>query len=334
MNPITNIPPTLPIKDPDNSESDDELPSNGADSTITAINDNGNSQTDSDKVIPPGVSPPFSAPVLSRHPPLPPPSVATTSTALPVHVSSVVLKPIPPSVFYASTTWPKQKRITGRPASTESSNPVQAHLNSLSQAYSDLSQQISELRSENLTLKAHCAIAGTEIQDLKWRLNTKENRPKKRRKLNVDARWLNSDEGLRLAEEQEALRMAEEQKKCKAREQRVAKEVEREEQRWLRDPNAPFTGALTSKTKADLQDIAQVLGLTTDGQKKDILARITVYFDTNPAMRDDARFEGIFNRTRRNLMAGPQYHHLSSNIAQISSHSLHNSYIIQNNLSE
>jgi hypothetical protein len=158
-----------------------------------------------------------------------PPSVVPNSATLPIRVSSMVLEPIPPSVFYASTTRPKRRHVTGRP--TLSSNPVQAQLNTLSQAYSDLSRQIVELRSENSTLKAHCAIAGTEIQDLKRRLNTKENRHQKRRKLNVEARWLNSDEGLRLAEEQEALRVAQEQKKHEAREQRAAKEAEREEQR-------------------------------------------------------------------------------------------------------
>jgi len=66
--------------------------------------------------------------------------------------------------------------------------------------------------------------------------------------------------------------VAEEQKKREAREQQVAKEAEREEQWQQRDPNAPFTGVLALKTKADLQDIAQVLGLTTDSLKKDILA--------------------------------------------------------------
>jgi hypothetical protein len=176
---------------------------------------------------------------------------------------------------------------------------VQAQLNTLSHAYSNLSQQIMDLRSENSMLKAHCAFAGTEIQDLKWQLNTKENRPQKWRKLNVNARWLNSDEGLRLAEEQEALQVVEEQKKHEVREQRVAKEAERDEQRRQRDPNAPFTGTLTLKTKANLQDIVQVLGLTTDGQKKDILAWITAHFKANPILHDDLRFEGIFNWTRR-----------------------------------
>ena len=112
-------------------------------------------------------------------------------------------------------------------------------------------------------------------------------------------RWLNSNEGLRLAEEQKALRVAEEQKKHKAREQQVAKEAEREEQQQQRDLNTPFTGMLALKTKADLQDIVQVLGLTTDGLKKDILARINVHFNANPILHDNLCFEGIFNWTRR-----------------------------------
>ena len=45
--------------------------------------------------------------------------------------------------------------------------------------------------------------------------------------------------------------MAEEQKKREAREQRVEKGAESEEERRQKDPNAPFMGALTSKTKAD-----------------------------------------------------------------------------------
>ncbi len=66
----------------------------------------------------------------------------------------------------------------------------------------------------------------------------------------------------------------------------MAKEAEREEQQRQRDPKTPFTGALTSKAKADLQDIVQVLGLTTDGQKKDILTQINAHFDANPSVMD------------------------------------------------
>lgn len=276
--------------------SDDELSDdNDSDNADVAIDNLNSENSQNNTAI---ASRPLSTAAVSCHPlALPPQAVVPNSATSTVRAPSstlLALGPIPSRVFYASTTRRKRNSIT-----IPSSNPVQVQLNALSQAYSHLSQQITELHSENSTLKAHCAIAGTEIQDLKRRLNVKENRPQKRRKLNVDARWLNSDEGLRLAEEQEALRIAEEQKKREAREQREAKEAEREEQRRQRDPNAPFTGALTSKTKADLQDIAQILGLTIDGQKKEVLARINSHFDANPVLREDSRFEGIFNRTRR-----------------------------------
>jgi hypothetical protein len=79
----------------------------------------------------------------------------------------------------------------------------------------------------------------------------------------------------------------------------VAKEAEREVLRQQRDPNEPFTGKLSSKSKPDLQDVAQALGLATDGQKKVILARINAYFDENPHLRETSQFEGLFNRSRR-----------------------------------
>ena len=60
-----------------------------------------------------------------------------------------------------------------------------------------------------------------------------------------------------------------------------------------RDPNEPFIGALT--TKLDLQDIAQALGLSVDGAKKDILKCITNHFDTNPNLHASRKFEGLFN---------------------------------------
>ncbi|KAH9070740.1 hypothetical protein EDB83DRAFT_2210368, partial [Lactarius deliciosus] len=129
----------------------------------------------------------------------------------------------------------------------------------------------------------------------------------KRCKLNVDARWLNSDEGLRIAQEQEVSRAVEEQRRREAREQRTAKLTEREEQRRQRDPNEPFTGALATKTKGDLQDVAQALELAITGQKKDLLAQINSHFDDNPLLHENPRFEGIFHRLRRRL--GPAENH-------------------------
>ncbi|KAH9017432.1 hypothetical protein EDB85DRAFT_2155181 [Lactarius pseudohatsudake] len=258
-----NKSPTYPTGNPDSSGSDDESSIASNDNVAGGIDDN-ELQT---------ISQPLSE---STHTASPQPPLAPHSSFLGPN-STPLTSCVPPVHPVPLTIRPKQKCLPGRP--TTSSNQVQDQLDTLLQTCGDLSQQIAKLHSENLTLKAHCVLAGTEIQDLK--------------------RWLNSDEGLRLAEEQEALWAAEEQKKHAAREKREAMEAEREEQRRQRDPNAPFTGALTSKTKADLQDIAQVLGLSIGGQKKAIVARINAHFDSYPILRDDPCFEGIFNRLRR-----------------------------------
>lgn len=163
----------------------------------------------------------------------------------------------------------------------------------------ELRARVAVLESRIATAEAHAKLAYTEVHTLKRQLNAKTNKSSKRRKLNVDARWLNSDEGLRIAQEQEATRAAEEERRREAREQRTAKQAERDEQRRQRDPNAPFTGALATKTKADLQDIAQVLGLAIDSSRKDLLAQTNAHFDTHPHLREDPRFEGMFNRLRR-----------------------------------
>jgi hypothetical protein len=155
------------------------------------------------------------------------------------------------------------------------------------------------LQSRVATLEAHCALALSEIQDLKRRANAKDGRARKRQKLYVDARCLTSEEGLRLAQEQQALKEAQDRKKREAQEQRAAKEAERDRLRLERSPDEPFTGALTTKAKPDLQDVAQALGLLITGSKKDLLERITHHFDENPNLRNAPHYEGLFSRSRR-----------------------------------
>lgn len=204
----------------DLNDSDDESSSDSANESI--IGDT-NSQTKTP--ILPCVSRPFPAPVLSHRPPLAPP-VVPNPTMLPICTLSASPEPISPCMACASTIQPKRKRVARRPT-----NPVQAQRDTLSQTYIDLSKQNVELRSEISRLKAFCAIAETEIQDIKRQLDAKENRRQKRRKLNVEARWLNSNENPGLADEQEEIRATKEQKKRHAREQpeRVGKLAKGEE---------------------------------------------------------------------------------------------------------
>ena len=77
-------------------------------------------------------------------------------------------------------------------------------------------------------------------------------------------------------------------------------------------------GALTTKVKANLQDVAQALGLLTTGGKKELLNRITHHFDMNPDLRNTLRYEGLFNCSRRRL--GPVQDENHTPNAQIGSH--------------
>jgi hypothetical protein len=58
-------------------------------------------------------------------------------------------------------------------------------------------------------------------------------------------------------------------------------------------------GALSSKNKADLQDIADALSLTEDGTKEVLVRRINTFFDSHPHIRNSDRFVGLFSRASR-----------------------------------
>ena len=67
----------------------------------------------------------------------------------------------------------------------------------------DQQAQITKLISQNKALssrlaflEAHCALAVSKIKDLKQQMNARDAKAKKKKKLNVLARILNSEEGL------------------------------------------------------------------------------------------------------------------------------------------
>ena len=101
----------------------------------------------------------------------------------------------------------------------------------------------------------------------------------KRRKLNTESQWLNSEEGLAECARQEAEEKAKSAEKQARDEERQAEEKERQRQHEQRGPDEPFVGALNSQKKADLQDIAYALGLNIEGRVEDLKSRINAYFD-------------------------------------------------------
>jgi hypothetical protein len=87
--------------------------------------------------------------------------------------------------------------------------------------------------------------------------------------------------------------------------QREAEEEERLRARLTRDPNHAFSGALGSKSRPDLVDVAYALEIreVTHGKekltKKNIQDLINAHFDSHPEKRQDPQFEGLFNSRRR-----------------------------------
>ena len=72
-----------------------------------------------------------------------------------------------------------------------------------------------------------------------------------------------------------------------------------EQQRRDRAPDTPFIGALSSKSKPDLQEIAGALSLAEEGMKEVLIRRINTFFDSHPRLRESERFTGLFNRTHK-----------------------------------
>jgi hypothetical protein len=110
---------------------------------------------------------------------------------------------------------------------------------------------------------------------------------------------LTSDEGKRLAAEKETEWAAKAQKQKDAEIRRKQQAAEREQQRHDRPADQPFTGALSSKKKPDLQEIAGALNLTETGTKEALISRINKFFEQNPDLHDAPRFLGLFNRASK-----------------------------------
>jgi hypothetical protein len=139
----------------------------------------------------------------------------------------------------------------------------------------------------------------SELAIQKRKLNERDRRSSKKRKLNVEARVLTSAEGRRLAAEKDAERAKKAQDKRDGVQRRQEKENSRQENRRNWDPSTAFTGLLSAKSKDDLLNIAWTLKLAEDGTKVKLLDRITAYFDNHPAERDSDRYRGLFARAPR-----------------------------------
>ncbi|KAG2142234.1 uncharacterized protein EDB93DRAFT_1105489 [Suillus bovinus] len=123
-----------------------------------------------------------------------------------------------------------------------------------------LEAKVKSLESELHSAKAHCAMALSEVGLMKKQLN---KRQKKTRARNINALMVDVCGGTAAGSD------------------------------------IHFTGALSAKSKEDLIDIANQLTIETTGTKAELLKAIREYFDSHTNLKNDARFEGLFNGRSR-----------------------------------
>ena len=95
-----------------------------------------------------------------------------------------------------------------------------------------------------------------------------------------------------------AAAQAEQQEKEQVNEEKQRKKAEAAAQttarRIAQGENIEFKGAVHSRNKEGLQDIAYALGLSLEGTKAVLVERINDYLDNNPQLKDDNRFARLF----------------------------------------
>jgi len=159
-----------------------------------------------------------------------------------------------------------------------------------------LEEEVKRLRSQLETVLAHAVCAGWEIKSLQERLNSKNNRTKKR-KVQVNAQYISSAEAIRILDEQERADAEKRQKEEEAQAAKKAKDDQRKRQREAGD--ITFSGSLNSKTRDDLLDISFALRLTssdsnTPETKTALITMINTHLDNNPDLASDPTFTGLF----------------------------------------
>jgi hypothetical protein len=115
-------------------------------------------------------------------------------------VLAALAAPIPPTTFYETHSHRSScNSLTINLSSTQLSTTI-----SPQKQIAKLMAQNEQLLSRIKFFKAHCAMAVSEIHDLKRRMNAREARGRKKKKLNVNAHCLTSKEGMQLCEEWDA----------------------------------------------------------------------------------------------------------------------------------
>ena len=174
--------------------------------------------------------------------------------------------------------------------------------------------EIARLQAENQeltwqrdTANTHAVVLRRENNDLKQKLNTKAESSRRKKGLRTKGELLTSLEARERLAQEAAERDAKQKKRDEAQKRREDKAVERQIQRDAMNGNETYMGTLSSKNKAELEDIAHALGLPEKGLKADLIERIKTHLNGNPELQNDSRFSGLYpGRSRSSRILPPR----------------------------
>ena len=187
-----------------------------------------------------------------------------------------------------------------RSKSTKNSTPIPSESVNPYETIRRLQRELAYSEAQRNAAEMHAVFAQCESAVWKYQFNQKKEKASggHSRRIHTKARIVTNDEGKEEARREQERREEKKRKETAMKNQKEAKKKDDLVRRATQGSTREFTGTLSTKKKTELEDIADALGLDIQGNRKDLIARITVYFDDFPRFKEDPRFSGLFERAR------------------------------------
>ncbi|KAG2743141.1 hypothetical protein P692DRAFT_201809304 [Suillus brevipes Sb2] len=242
--------------------------------------------------------------------PTPSNSTATgTSTCPPRHhTRSLSLQT---SLSLSRSATPTSLSRSATPTSlSRSATPALERSKTMAERLRDAEEEVGWLRRENELLtyqkdaaETHCYFSSQMAEHYKERLNKRlEDKSRKgpgKKRMKPYSRVLTSEEGRMELMELEAEQAERERQEEVSKQKKAAEEQGKRDRRAEQERSqVAFTGAIKTKKLDELRDIAAALRLPETGLKAELLQRIVQFFDDQPELKKNQRYEGLFNPSR------------------------------------
>lgn len=149
--------------------------------------------------------------------------------------------------------------------------------------------------------EAQRKLGALHIRDLQLQLNAKKKRKKdgNDRAVVVGSRIISTIELRDTSQKQKEVKEIRQQEKDVRVQQRQDTAAHVRAFRAAGTANVSFEGTWSVLKVLDLRNLAWCLGLSEEGTKPVLLARVRAYFDSHPDLQTDKRFASLFNRASK-----------------------------------